>query len=191
MAMTKLRHQAPRARTKVAIASIALVLAVTCPAVYSMAAQTRHTRAAHASTATLSSHFALLRTAASAPPPPALVAAAHRAPASYDLDIDEARQAASGTWLIPGAGWLCIATTDSEGLGMSCATAASAEQGELSFSQRTTAGGRERVVGAVPDGYADVSALADGPSSDSTPVRENTYSLSARNVSRVTLNQAP
>lgn len=142
--------------------------------------------------AALDGRFGLLRTAAGAAPPAALGRAVSQAPASYGLDLAAARHASgANAWLVPGDGWLCIATSDSEGLGMSCTSAASAEEGQLSFSERTASSGEERIVGAVPDGYTTVGADAGGGDVASSPVRENTYTISARNVSRVTLGQAP
>ncbi len=186
-----LRHPAVRARRRAAITVGLLAVALSVPAVYSLTAQAHHGLAARASIATVVSRFALLRNPGASPPPPGLVSASERAPAGYGLDIQAARQAANGTWLVPGTGWLCLATTDDEGLGMSCATAAAAERGELSFSQRTAGDGEEQIVGAAPDGYTKVGAVAGGGDVASSPILESTYTLSARNVSRVTLGQAP
>jgi len=141
----------------------------------------------------LGDRFALLRTPASLAPPAALAEAVSKAPASYGLDLVAARHAAgTNSWLVPGNGWLCIATHNAEGLGMSCATAESAEHGELSLIERSSSSGEEHIVGACPDGYSTISALgASSARLASSEVRENTYTLTARDVSRVTLEQAP
>ena len=68
----------------------------------------------------------------------------------------------SGAWLIPGSGWMCIATTDSEGLGMSCATLASAEAGKLAFVVRESPGDGATVVGVAPDGESEAAARTSG-----------------------------
>jgi hypothetical protein len=137
----------------------------------------------------LGDRFALLRTPASLAPPAALAQAVSKAPASYGLDLVAARHAAgTNSWLVPGNGWLCIATHNAEGLGMSCATAESAEHGELSLIERTSTSGDERIVGACPDGYSTVSARdASGVSVATSPVRENTFTLTARNVAGLDL----
>jgi len=143
--------------------------------------------------AALGGRFALLRTPASLAPPASLAGAVSKAPASYGLDLAAARHAAgTNAWLVPGNGWLCIATQHPEGLGMSCATAESAERGELSLIERSSASGEEHIVGACPDGCSTISALgASSARLASSTVRENTYTLTARDVSRVTLEQAP
>lgn len=181
------------ARAQIALSALALALVLLGTIVYTAAAGSQPPKRARSAASALSDQFALLRGASDPSTPAALVAAVGKAPASYGLDFAAARQsAANGSWLIPGAGWLCVATTDAQGLGMSCASAASAERGELAFGEREIQSGAEHIVGVAPDGYTRVDALAQGSSTlASAPVRENTYSMTVRNAARMTLERAP
>jgi len=125
----------------------------------------------------LSDAFAVLRRPAGSPPPPSLIAATTHVPASFGLNLSAARRSAgTGAWLIPGAGLLCLAVRDSEGLGISCASTASAERGELAFEELSSNEGASSVIGALPDWLSHVQ-LQDGiaASTVSAAARENTY----------------
>jgi len=191
---TQQHHHRRRVRAQIAAAGVALTLILLGVVIYgSSTSAGAPTVPGVSPIAALGGRFALLRTPASLAPPATLARAVNEAPASYGLDLAAARHAAgTNAWLVPGDGWLCIATQHAEGLGMSCATAESAERGELSLIERSSTSGEEHIVGACADGYSTISAL--GPSSArlaSSAVRENTYALSARNVSRTTLELAP
>jgi hypothetical protein len=115
------------------------------------------------------------------------VTAVAKAPPSYGLELGAARHSSStNSWLVPGDGWLCIAARDAEGLGMTCTTAASAEAGELTLVERSASTGEEHILGACPDGYSTVSAFgATSTRLASSTVRESTYTMVARGVSRM------
>ena len=128
--------------------------------------------------------FALLREPGGGPPPRTLVVAAAHVPASFELDVSAARRAAStGAWLIPGAGWLCLAVRDSEGLGISCSSALSAERGELAFEELSSDGGGGTVIGALPDWIARIQ-LRDGIAGAAVAAAtvENTYAVSGLRI---------
>jgi hypothetical protein len=129
-------------------------------------------------------HFALLRDHAGPAVPAKLAAAARHAPAKFGVTVADAKYArSSGAWLLPGSRGMCIATTDDDGLGMSCAPPAEVEQGRLEFVMRATAGGTVTVVGAVPDGHAEAIAEArDGSVVSRAPVRDNTYRVTGRGI---------
>lgn len=154
------------------------------PAPARVASRTPEARAA--AIIALQGEFALLRTPAAVSPSAALRKAVAKAPASYGLDLAAARRAsATGSWLVPGDGWLCIAAADSEGLGLACTNSESAEAGELSLVERSQAIGSERIVGACPDGTtsvlgADQCGLARGA------VHESTYTVSVRGPAGMT-----
>jgi hypothetical protein len=136
------------------------------------------------------SQFALLRSHAGAGLPAAFaIALAHavaHAPVSYRLRPAAAREAATGTWVIPGATGLCLATRDSEGIGVRCASWQAARRGVVSFVVREQASGRERIVGVAPDGVRQVRAVdASGGTVALAPVRDNLYVVSARSVVRL------
>ena len=184
----KIRRRTPlRARTQVTLSTVALIAALTAGTIAS-ASSSAGARSDHHTdgVARLRGHFALLRAPAAASPPAALARAVAKAPASYGLRLADARQAAStGAWLVPGDGWLCIAAVLSEGLGMSCASTASAEGGHLSLIERASATGEEHIIGACPDGCTTVNALDQSSSRlASSPVTENTYTMSTRNAAR-------
>jgi hypothetical protein len=136
--------------------------------------------------AALQGHFVLLRTRATTPPP-ALANAVAKAPASYGLDLADARHAAgTDSWLVPGDGWLCIAANDRAGLGIACTSSASAEAGELSLAERVLSTGEEHIVGACPDSCSTVTAIGAGAARLSTSdVRESTYTMTVRNAARM------
>jgi hypothetical protein len=132
--------------------------------------------------------FALLRTPAVTPLPPAFQTAVDRAPDSYALDVPGARENASGVWLIPGSGGMCIAVLDSDGVGMSCQTTEATEAGELTFSAREAATGQEQIVGVAPDGVGTATGFgSDGAAVSSAPVTSSTYAMRARNVQTIGL----
>jgi hypothetical protein len=182
-----------RARTTIAIALVGLLAVLLGAIAY---ASTASAGASHAATATrpnelpaIMAHFALLRNPASDPPPTELATAVAKAPSSYGLNLAAARHAsATNSWLVPGNGWLCIAASDAEGLGMSCTNATSAEAGELTLIERSQASGEERVIGASPDGYPRVSALNETHTvvGDAT-VSESTYRMTVWNARQVAL----
>jgi hypothetical protein len=184
-------HRSRRARSTVAVATVSLFAVLFGAIGYSNATSagtaTRRATTHVSAIASLESRFALLRRPAGNAPPQALAAAVAKAPASYGLDLAGARRAsATNAWLVPGDGWLCIAAVDAEGLGLSCTAAASAERGELTLTERSTATGEEHIVGACPDGYSTISAIGGGSAKlASSTVRENTYSISARNAARM------
>jgi hypothetical protein len=181
-----------RARARVMVAAVGLALSVFGTVVFTSASGSPSTPGTQARAAAVAptERFALLRKPQGQSPPSNLVAAVHRAPAQYGLQVADARYAASsGAWLIPGAGWLCIATTDSEGLGMSCATAASAEAGTLAFVVRESQGDGATVVGAAPDGESEaVARTSDGTVVAGGAVGENTYRLVGDRIASTTLN---
>lgn len=179
------------ARTTIAVATVSLLAVLIAAIGYSNAtsagASAHSIRGKAAALALLDSKFALLRQPAGGAPPRALANAVSKAPASYDLDLAAARRAsATNAWLVPGDGWLCIAADDAEGLALSCTASASAERGELTLIERSTATGEEHIVGACPDGYSTISAFGgDSARLATSTVRENTYSISARNAARM------
>ena len=135
-----------------------------------------------------SNGFQLLSTTQAVAPPNKIARAIDRAPVDFGLELGGARQATStGAWLIPGNGQLCIAADDSEGIGMSCTTTDSAEQGTLEFVTHS-ADGSTKVVGAAPDGMRSATAYAaDGSTVASSAVSENTYVVSGKGISGTTL----
>lgn len=139
--------------------------------------------------AALRAQFALLRAPATASPPPALTRALAKAPATYGLDLTAARRAAAtNAWLVPGDGWVCIAANDADGLGVACTSADSAEAGELTLVERSSASGEEHIVGAAPDGHSTINAVAAGSTQlASSTVRENTYTITLRNAARIAM----
>lgn len=181
-----------RVRAQVALAAVALALTMSGTAVYTAASGSPPPPGARAGTATLppAERFALLREPPGQAPAANLVAAVRRAPGQFGLQIAGARYApSSGAWLIPGAGWMCIATTDSEGLGMSCATAASAEAGNLAFVVRESRGEGATVVGVAPDGESEAAARTSGGAVVvGGAVHENTYRLAGDRIARTTLS---
>jgi hypothetical protein len=135
-------------------------------------------------------NFALLRSPAGPALPAAFAAAVTHAaahePSSYQLQPAAAHEAATGTWLIPGTTGLCLATRDSEGIGVRCAGWQAAQSGAVSFTVREQASGREQIVGVAPDGVRQVRAVdPSGRTLALALVRDNLYVLSARNVARL------
>jgi hypothetical protein len=188
---TPQHHHRRRARTQITAAGVTLTLILLGVVIYGSSTSAGAPAVPGVSPiAALGGRFALLRTPASLAPPATLARAVSEAPASYGLDLAAARHAAgTNAWLVPGNGWLCIATQHPEGLGMSCATAESAERGELSLIERSSSSGEEHIVGACPDGYSTISAL--GPSSArlaSSAVLENTYRLAGDRIASTTLS---
>jgi hypothetical protein len=180
------QHLGARVQTTIAAIALTTLLAAVMVSTGSSPAGARVNRPA-GGPGQLREQFALLHAPMDSSPPPALARAVARAPTSYELRLADARQSAvTGAWLIPGDGWLCIATVFSEGLGMSCATRTSAENGQLRLIERSNITGEEHIVGAVPNGHSAVSAL-DGSSTPlaSSPVSENTYTMTALNAARV------
>lgn len=182
--------QRPRlgARAQITLSAITLTLLLAAVAI-SGASSPAGARVSHPASglAQLRERFALLRAPAGSNPPAALARAVARAPTPYDLSLADARHSAiTGAWLIPGDGWLCIATVLSEGLGMSCATSTSAENGQLTLIERSNTTGEEHIVGASPDGHSTVSALDRSATPlASSAVSENTYTMTAVNAARV------
>jgi hypothetical protein len=190
-----MRHQLSRrtrVRAQVTLATVALALTLSATAVFTAASGSPSHPGARARAAGLppAESFALLRAPSGRAPAANLVAAVRKAPPQFGLQISGARYAASsGAWLIPGTGWMCIATTDSEGLGMSCATAQSAERGRLAFVVRSTRGDDATIVGVAPDGESEAaSRTAEGTVVAGAPVRENTYRIAGAGIARTTLN---
>jgi len=180
--MKLLRKLAP-ARATIPVAIIGSTLAVGGSLVMVAQGRSDYSAVMPSGVTSIREHFQLLRSPAGAPAPPAMQAAVRRAPAFYGLDVSAARQAADGTWLIPGVGGLCMALNDSEGVGMSCTTTPAAESGELRFSVRDQATGEEHIVGAAPDNTAKVTGLDHaGNRVAASPVRESTYVMDAREV---------
>jgi hypothetical protein len=177
-------------RTKLAAGLAAITLAVAGSSLFVRPIASGAPRK-HAATAgvSLAASFAVLSRAPDSSVPANLAAAVRHAPSTLHLDIAGARYVgASDAWLIPGSGWLCIATTDQEGLGMSCGTAASALSGKLAFVERTVSDESETILGAAPDGNREVLARsADGVAIGVAPVRENTYRLVSRHIQTTTL----
>jgi hypothetical protein len=134
------------------------------------------------------SSFQLLRGEPGLTPPATVAGAVSHAPSSFGLVLSDARQsAATGAWLIPGDNELCIAVQDSEGVGMSCASASLAAEGGLAFIERSVNGGSSTVVGAAQDGMTHVTAhAADGSAVTSGAVRENTYIVSGQGITGAT-----
>lgn len=167
-----------RARPKALAASLlpaaaVLVLIISAP------------RASHAqsagrpSTGALVSAFSVLRQPSVAKLPQTIGGAVSHVPSSYALDVSRARRSANtGAWLIPGAGGLCIAMLDSEGVGVSCATAASAERGELAFQEVTSPEQDTTVIGAAPDWIPSVQIRGAAAAPTSVAVKESTYAAS-------------
>jgi hypothetical protein len=175
-------------QTRVAVAAATLAAAVTCLVVLYPGSSGAAATSAPVAVAAPASSFQLLREAPTGAPPAELVQAVEHAPVSFGLSLGGARQAAdTGAWLIPGDGELCIAVEDSEGLGMSCASAASAASGKLMFVERSTTGAQSTVIGAAPDGTTQASAQnAAGGTVGSTPIHGSTYVLSGQGVTGAT-----
>lgn len=134
------------------------------------------------------SRFALLRAPAAAAPPDAVLHAVAHAPASYELDPGQARQAPNGAWLIPGGAGSCLAVHDDDGIGMSCAPNAEVEGGHLAFTVRDQKSGEEQITGVAPDGATSVTASnAEGESLTRARVLDNTYELGADNAAQLTI----
>lgn len=173
--MVRARSLFTRATTRfallVAVAAIGLAVAIFVP----RASDARY--GGQTTVMPLTRAFALLRQSPSAPPPPAIVSAVSRAPGSFGLDVASARRSANtGAWLIPGSGWLCIAVEDSDGLGVSCTSTASAERGELAFQELSAGTGIGTVVGATPDWISHVQiSRGQGATEAGVTARESTY----------------
>jgi hypothetical protein len=181
-----------RARATLAIAGVGLLAAVGVPLVLAAPGVTQGAVQPTSSLATVQDRFELLRSPAGAPAPPPVVIAARHAPESYGLVISDARQSANGTWLIPGASGMCLATRDPEGVGISCTSNTAAEAGELRFTVRNQRTGEERIVGAAPDGSSVITARdEEGKAVAAAPARENTYAMSARDVATTEASDAP
>lgn len=189
----KLSHttRSRRARTTIAVATAGLTAVLLAAIAYANTTAGAVSKAAGPANQmpAIIDHFAVLRSSESSAPPPELATAVSKAPASYGLQLAAARRSASTeSWLVPGNGWLCIAARDADGLGMSCTSAASAEAGELTLSERSQVTGVERVLGACPDGYARVRALSDTDSGlGSAEVKESTYRLTVQNARQMAL----
>lgn len=132
--------------------------------------------------------FQLLRGAATVTPTAAVAGAVGHAPSSFGLILADARRAAgTGAWLVPGSGELCLVVPDSEGVGMSCASASAAATGGLALIQRATNGGPSTIVGAAPDGVTQITAhTADGNRVATAQVRDNTYATGGQGITGAT-----
>jgi hypothetical protein len=183
-----MRRFVQRNRARLAVTSVAFAaMATGAVALYPGASGADPQPAAVVAVSPVNS-FQLLRGASSVSPPSTVAHAVGQAPSSFGLDLAAARQAAgTGAWLIPGADELCIAVEDSDGLGMSCASAAVAEQGGLAFVERSVDGGATTVVGAAPDGMTHATAHgADGSALAGAAVQESTYVVSGKGVTGAT-----
>jgi hypothetical protein len=175
-----------RARTMIAVCAFALAAGVVVPIV-AIAHSARSGRAARVpALVSERGRFALLRAPAGTPIPPSFLVAVRHVPAYYGLEPSSARETPSGTWLIPGVGGMCLALSDSEGIGLSCTSTTAAEAGELRFSSTDTSTGEEQIVGIAPDGASSVTAFgADGAAVDRAHVADSTFAVSGRDVQRV------
>jgi hypothetical protein len=173
-------------RTRVAAISVALAVVVSCGIVlYPGASGASPQAAVGPAEASPASSFQLLSDATNTAPPASVAQAVQQAPSGFGLNLAGARQAAgTGVWLIPGESELCLAVDDADGLGMSCASAASAAAGGLRLLERSVNGGSSTVVGVAPNGMTHATAHTDdGATVATVPVEENTYVVSGQGVS--------
>jgi hypothetical protein len=175
---------------RAAITTALLLAALGCAIVVLLGATGADTSAQSTDEESPAQSFALLRESATSDPPAEVIQAAKHAPMLFGLDAQGARQApGSQAWLIPGAGEMCIAVEDSEGLGMSCSPLEEAKEGHLTFLERSTDGGPNTLIGAAPDGMTSAAGHdADGNVLTSTSVQSSTYVLSAKGLSGATLS---
>lgn len=172
------------ARPKILAASLLVGAAALC-LIVSAPRASRAQPGGRTATRSLVSAFSLLREPAVGQPARALVDALAHVPASFAIDVSASRRSVTtGAWLIPGNGGLCIAVPDSEGVGVSCVSAASAERGELSFQEVATRAQKTTVIGALPDWIPSVQIrTAAGAGESSAVVKESTYAATGLRTS--------
>gem|GEM_PF-5693709 len=91
-------------------------------------------------------------------------------------------------WIIPGAGQICIAADDADGLGMTCGSDASAGAGKLSFVQRSTTGADDVLYGLAPDDVTKITVA--GPKGSSTIVpSDNVYAVRTKGIDKLEVSR--
>lgn len=94
----------------------------------------------------------------------------------YGANPSLSRHTAPGVWIVPGDGYVCLAsaTPGENAIGFGCATPEDVARGLLAPSD-VDANGNGVLTGVLPDGVAEVRVIDKDGSERSAPVDRNTY----------------
>jgi hypothetical protein len=94
----------------------------------------------------------------------------------WGANLALSRRTAPGVWIVPGDGYVCLASIPpgENAIGFGCATSGDVARGLLAPSD-VDADGNGILTGVLPDGVATVTLVNRDGATRSVPVERNTY----------------